>query len=347
MIILEDNNSKKIDYKYIDKESNIVILGPATTEQYKGILMQFSSDEEVYKAYGSSILYDAFKYAKLASIKSIFLINTLTPQDYIKAANKLQYHDFVFIVPIGINFSDMFYNKIEKRNMYYCEYFLNRLSNSRSSIIMTDAHASLYYDIDHYINDMMNKIVKVRIKTKTSLVHGNNLYFVGNLLEDYPYANLVLAITLLSTNLNDYPSSTEFGKAVFDIDDFDISEDEFIYFKNNFLIDTSIENFKNFYFKNDAVKIGTVDRVIKYIERNLDFSQYYGRIYTNHIKLSLYKFLNDFLQQLKGTVIKNYQINSIQNRKKNNKEIIKGNLILDFSIVPYNSLETHVVKMEV
>jgi len=347
MIILEDANSKQIDYNHIDKESNIVILGPATTEQYKGMLMQFSNDEEVYKAYGPSILYNAFKYAKLESIKSIFLINALTPQDYIEAANKLQYHDFVFVVPIGINFSDMFYNKVEKKNMYYCEYFLNRLSDSKSSIVMTDAHASLYYNIDHYIDDMMNKIIKVRIKTKTSLIHGNNLYFVGNLLEDHPYANLVLATTLLSTNLNDYPSSTEFGQTIFNIDNFDISEDEFIYFKNNFLIDTSIENFKNFYFKNNAVKIGTVDRVIKYIERNLDFSQYYGHIYTSHIKLSLYKSLNNFLQQLKGTIIESYQINSIQNSKKSNEEIIKGSLILDFSIIPYNSLESHVIEMEV
>jgi hypothetical protein len=166
---------------------------------------------------------------------------------------------------------------------------------------------------------------------------------VANNLQNHEFANLMVACALCTTDYSKYPEA-DFGPAIFDIDDFDVDDLELIYFKNNKLTSTTIENLKNFRIEGDQAKIINIDRVIKFIERELDFSEFRGKIYTDYIKLKIYNKLNEFLQSIINVAIRDFDITSI--------EFVTttpgiGLILNVFSIVPINSIESFDIAMEV
>lgn len=343
MINIKYNKKRPVN-KTVDPHRNMLIIAEGETNYMLNQIAYYDSTDVVEKLYGYSQLSRAFGVAKEIGVQHVFLVNAKRYTDYIEIVDTLKYYDFAYIVPVGVKMFDTFYNVNLKRQMYFAELYLDSVSDNTSScFIMTDNHASLYEDCDSFIDDMSEKITKFKNISVNALRNGRNLCFVSNGLVDYEYANLVVASLLCTTPFNLYPSY-DLGQAVFDMDDFDISLDEICYFKNNSIAGTSIENLKNFRKEFDAAKIVMIDRVIKFIERELDFSDYKGKPFTDYVRLRLYKKLEDFFRSIKGSVIRDYKVNSINFVRT---EPGAGILVNDFTILPENSVEEYNIVMEV
>jgi hypothetical protein len=322
----------------------MLILGAAETDYKINEISYQSSINAVSQLYGDCELTEAFIKAKEIGVPDVFLVNINTKTDYIDLIDVIKQYDFTYIVPLNIKFSDSFFNQELNRLMTYTELYLQEIgSNSNSTIIMTDEHASLYEYVDDFLKDMFSKIKSFKQAAQKALNYGNGLCLVANNLKDHPYANVLIASVLCVTEYKEYPTYN-FGDAIFDIDDFDVNKNELAYFKNNILTDTSIENLKNFRNYQDAAKLVNIDRVIKYIDRELDFSQFSGKIFTNYIKLAINNKLKTFLTSIKNTAIRDFTIKSIDYISTSNGS---GYVRNTFSILPYNSIEEFDMAMEV
>ena len=135
----------------------------------------------------------------------------------------------------------------------------------------------------------------------------------------------------------------DFGDPIFDIDDTDIWIPEFAYFKKNSNCSTSIENLNNFRTVIDADKIVTIDVLIKYIERQLDFSYFTGKFFTEYIRLEIYKLLSQFFINNSDKFI-SYKIKSVDFVPD---QLGSGSIVNNFSIHPINSVEEFDIMVEV
>lgn len=328
----------------IKTDDSVLIIGRGNSSYKLRQIEYYDSKAEVQSLYRNSELCEAFIDAFEIGAKNIYLLNVQNVTDYIEVTDVIKQYNFAYIVPLGVRLSDTFFHVELKKQMTYAEYYLLAFKDCNSLIVFTDNHATDYEDIDEFINDMKKKVEHFKMTAQIPLKQkGRNLCFVANNLANYKHANLPLAVTLAKAKYDEYPQY-DFGKAIFDIDSFDIRQSEMMYFKNNELKNTSVENMINFRHEKDADKIILIDKAIRYIERYLDLSQYEGKLYSDYIKLQVYTELSTFLRNIKGIVIRDYKINSIKFIKNDN---LTGIIINDFSITPINSIEDFEINMEV
>jgi hypothetical protein len=334
MVNLVHSKNSTSFQKKVDINRNILIIGRGASDYKLNEVVYYDQVSTVEELYGNSELSRAFKKAKDMDVKNVFVANVKIPSDYIGLIDIIKQYDFAFIVPISIKFSDVDVDlsNLYGRDMTYIEYFLEEIGdNTRSLLVVTDNHASMYENIDSFIMDMSKKIAQFKNSAMRSLRNGRSLCFVANNLKNSNYANLELACALSTCKYSDYPSY-DFGEAVFDIDESDID------------ILESVENLKNFRTEFDASKIVVIDLAIKYIERQMDFSNFEGKFYSDYIKLEIYKKLSTLLQSMVGIVIRNYSIDSINFV---NTEPGTGVIVNSFSVLPINSAEFLDLVMEV
>lgn len=344
MITITHRNKAQTPRRDVDRHRTLLILGEAETDYRLNEIAYFDSALAVENMYGNSELTDAFISAKKIGAPHIFLANIRYATDYIDMVDVIKQHDFTYIVPIGIKFSDTFFNPILQRPMTYTELYTEQIGSSGNALLMmTDNRASLYEDLDDYLKDMFRKITSFRSIAQKAILYGRNLCLVGGNLVNHRYANLALASAMCITPISEYPSY-DFGEAVFDIDDFDVGSNELIYFKNNVLLQTTVENLKNFRKEQDAAKIINIDKVIKFIDRELDFSSFRGKLFTDYVKLKLYNALTEFFNQNRNVTIRDYKIQSIDFVKTSAGA---GRITNRITIVPINSLEGFDIAMEV
>jgi len=344
LVITLTHNASNSLYTNVNRHKNILIIGKAATDYKLNQISYQSSESAVKSLYGASQLTDAFVLAKSMGVPDIFLANIQTQTDYIELIDVIKQYDFTYIVPLGIKFYDSFFNPVLNRLMTYAEFYLENIGNINNALIlMTDNHASLYENIDAFLGDMSEKIDRFKHVAQKALLNGRNLCMVANNLQNYEYANLVLACALCTAEYSKYPEA-DFGPAIFDIDDFDVENLELVYFKNNVLTDTTVENLKNFRTESDQAKLINIDRVIKFIERELDFSEFRGKIFTDYIKLKIYNKLNEFLKSIVGVAILDYEIKSVEFVVTSPGA---GSILNTFSILPINSIEEFDITIEV
>lgn len=347
-------NSGKLNVKSFNRGNNkkILLLGPGiNNNKAREIILPFDEDE-VLSLYGNSELYSAFKTLKTLNIKNVHVCNCFANSDYIRIMDKIIHYDFDYLVPIGINFGDKFYNPIDDEDQYYAEYMLKQLSlvSSLTTLIMTEKHASLYEDFDHYtieMNDIeTNFMEKYNYDTSDFLdLYGNNLLFIYNNLIDIPYANVILAGLFSNREASKYLPSLTLSKAVFDIDNIDVVGLRAMYFKNNlYTNNVTVENPFNFRKTQDIYSNALIDDIIKTTIKSIDLEQYKGRLYNQYTALQIESSVNNSLKALKGSLFKEYNINKIGFKKT---EVTAGCIIIDFSIVPYGTLENINVIMGV
>lgn len=300
----------------IDKHSNMLIIGKAATKySYKTISYE-DNYYDVLQKYGDSDLTSAFKIAKDNDVEFIFLLNIQNNFDLFSVINDLKQNDFTYIVPINLLIEDYFYDTYNNnRKTYYIEYLLDNINSSNESIfILTSKHASLYEDQDAFLEDM-NNISKSIDESITSKSFRENLIFVANNLKDYPMANVILATSLCTTDMSIYPTSN-FGEAIFFIDEF-CTTFNFAYFKNHIEVPTTVENLLNFKLYGPE-KIVSVQRIIKLIKRELDLSEFTGKLYSEYQRIQIYKKIEAYLCSLVGYVIYSYDIESVEPYKNKN-----------------------------
>lgn len=328
--------------------NSILVLGRASNNNLSGEIVKAKNIDEIYKVFGESELSRAANYILSSGIEQVYLYNCFETANYISVVSKFPHYEFSFIVPIGINLTDSFYNPITKKNMLYAEFYLdNLLEDTTSTIIMTDRHADLYEDLDHYLisnEQMLYDLKKDVIKSEIDTEKWTNLIYSCNMLANVEYSSIILACELINSTPGSYPKNILFG-ATYDYDTFDVKHNDMCYFKNNTLSrDTSIENLLNLRPKLDPYKSVLIDMVIKYIRRNLDLSKYIGRYYTKYTKIQIANDLKKFLNEISGKMIKNYNIKSIDFVLTGSSV---GNVLIETEITPRGTFESLQVNLEV
>lgn len=330
----------------INRADSLLIIGSADSDCLLNEFVSPSSLSEVQDVFGSeSELTNAYTDAVNNGATNVFLMNCYKTTDYIDCIKYVSKYNFAFIVPVGINLSDKFNSEEEKRELYIAEYYLSEFSKYTNSVlIFTDKHISLYEDLDSYLSDMKNKVMVFKDSINyLANTCGRNLMLCMNMLDQCKSANVVLAAQLSKSKIGHYPSNIDL-KALYDIDSSDIDLAEIVYFKNNYLTNTSIENLNNFRTICDANKVAVIDRVIKYIERSLDTTFIIGKSYNQYTVMLLQDYLDSYFMKLMESSIKNYSIKDIRFIKNIARS---GYFIVDIDILPINSLEIIQSSLEV
>lgn len=347
-------SSRTINKTLINQNSKrkILLVGPGSSSNKAREIILPSSKEEVLSLYGNSDLYDSYNLLQTLNVGNVYICNCFSNSDYIRLMDKIIHYDFDFLVPIGIYFRDTFYNPIDDEDQYYVEYMLKQLSivSSLTTIIMTEKHASLYEDFDHFaieMNDIESEFMdRYNYDTSQFLeLYGNNLIFVYNNLKDIAYANVVLAGLFSNRNASNYFPSLQMSEAIFNLDNIDMIGLRAMYFKNNlYTKKVTVENPFNFKKTQDIYSNVLIDDAIKKTIKHINLDSYKGKLYNQYTALQIESTIKNSLKSLKGSLFKEYNINKIGFKKT---EATAGCIIIDFSIVPYGTLETINVIMGV
>lgn len=326
-----------------NKHKNLLILGKAATNNYRKTIVYADNYNRVYNAYGDSDLTEAYKIAKNLGAPYVFLCNCRQEYDYLDLADTLRDSDFAYIVPVSIYISDEFDEPKTERKISYIEYLLEKMGKYNESVfIVTDKKADLYENMDDFIEES-NKISN-NIKNKLKYpANPEDLIFVVNNLNDYKMANLPLAVSLCTTEPYEYPQA-EFGSAIFLLDQYE-NIGNWAYFQNHKVRATTVENLLNF--KNICPeKIVFISRIIKVIKRELDFSDYVGKQYSEYRRLNIQNKLQEYLDSIMNTLIYKYNIVHVKAYKANTEKL---SVIIEnvFEIWPVNSTEKVTISIDV
>ena len=328
----------------VDRHNNLLIIGEGDTH-YSELDPSFENNlDDVKENYGAeSQLTKAFELAQNLGVPYIFLLNCRNHYDFLDLIDVIDQNDFAYIAPVNIYLSEMMYlPNNSKYKTTYISYLMHKLNAKNESVfIMTDKHASLYEDIDAFLTDM-NAVENKFLRTIFPNVNRENIIFMANNLEGTNFANIYAAAALTATPINTYPQA-KFPPPIFRIDKFD-DIGSWAYFQNHYLSGATIENFLNELEVCNPLKIVSISRIIKMIKRDLDFSEFIGKHYSEYRRMQVERKLDKYLQSLMGYAIDDYEILSVTARKKFPATVNIYNL---FSVRPINCLESIQVEIAV
>lgn len=319
----------------------ILIVGKAETEFKNREIVKPASYSDVEYLYGSnSELTAAYKEAMLIGATNVFLCNCFKFTDYILMAEDIAKENFAYITPL-FKFSETFALK-DNSSMYLCEFYSNMLSENITQLFVSDNHASLYENLDHFLRSTNSIVSTFKNATTNKLLNGNNLCFISNVLKNYKYANVALASILQQSDLKYYPQK-DIGDVVFDLNNLDFIGQEVAYFAYDINAKTTIENFLNFSESYDAEKFVPVSIVIQKIRKSLDFSDYKGKLFSPYMRVSLENKIEGIMREYVGVLIESYSIKSIRVFQMPNRTV---GISIYITIKPYNSIEEIGIEME-
>lgn len=321
----------------VDKHSNLLLIGKGKTNYSLKKVSYETNYEEVLEKYGESDLSRAFKIAQDLGASAIFMMNLKNSYDYFDIKETIKQGDFTYIVPVSIYMSDTFTDAYKGGKFTsYLAYLLSLVSvkGNESIIIATDKHASLYEDIDAYLEGM-SSAQDIFQRSYGGGMNMENIIFIANNSAKNDMANVMLAAALCAADIPEYPTG-DFGEAIFDIDSFD-NPGTWAYFKNHADAQSTVENLINFLPK-CSEKIVTVSRILKMIKREIDFSEFCGKAYSEYQRMRIERKLDLYLGGLKDYVIYQYKINSVQGFKD---KFHKGTITVKsfFDVWPVNCLD--------
>jgi len=141
---------------------------------------------------------------------------------------------------------------------------------------------------------------------------------------------------------NKYPVYN-FGEAYFLLDQFE-NIGNWAYFQNHNIRTTTVENLLNFKVGGPD-KIVFIARILKIMKRQLDFSEFIGKQYTEYRRLGIETKLNDYLEVLVNELIYDYDIKSVTAYR--NPEPMTVDVENTFDVWPINCLEKVTVSKTV
>lgn len=294
----------------VGRNKTILLIGRDANRHAVNTIKYYDALPKAMHDYGDSELTQAFSVAQEFGASHVFLLNIRNQHDYIDLIDVLKQYDFAYIVPLNIHLSDFFHdaNRNGKKIFYGRDYLERASQRNHSLFLMTDRHASLYEDMDQYLDEMKRKAAELHHSIPVH-ARASNFVFVANNLRKYPMSNVVLA-SLLAGDEGTYPTLKD-TPVVFDIDSFDMGEAEIVYFKRSAGSGTTVENLVNFELNDPLMKSVFVGRIMRYIIRTLDMSELHGRNYTVYQKVRAEKMLETYFDGLKGWLIRDYVIENI------------------------------------
>lgn len=320
----------------VNKHTNMLIIGQGATNYARKQIVYAEKYKDVLAAFGESDLTDAFLTVKNLGAPYVFLMNCRQTYDYLDISTTLKSTDFSYIVPVSLYLSDEFDDPKTERRISYVEYLMEQIGKVNDSVfIVTDKRANLYEDIDAFISDM-NSVAETFAKKRRVPAVRENVIFVVNNLVDYKMANLPLAAALCVTPINEYPQ-LNFGDVYFLLDQWeDIGN--WAYFQSHTVRYTTVENLLNFENTGNPLKIVFISRIIKMLQRELNFHDFIGKQYTEYRRLAIQSRLEDYLENLLSTVLYDYKINAVK-PYRDAKEPVSINVRNVFDVWPVNCLE--------
>jgi len=335
------SSNKQSESTYIASHNSILILGKGDSE-YKNLKITYPKNiAEAQEYYGEySELAKAYVEAKKIGAEEVYLCNCYKITDYVQAAELVAQSDFAFVCPL-FTFSTTYSNG--NKEYFFAELYSEALSDSFSTLLFTEKHASLYEDITHYLTAMKSINYSFKSTSMERLSNGQAMSFILNNLKDYKYANVVLASIISSSNLRYYPQKN-IGEVIFDITNDDIIDHEFVYFAYDILAGTTIENLLNYHNERSPEKMLLINIIKNKINMALDYEQFTGELLNPYTKIKLNNYTSSVINAFEGVLIETYKIDNIQFVKTNISEI---NITIYISIKPYHSIENISMKVEV
>lgn len=335
------SSSNQSTETYITSHSSILILGKGDSE-YKNLKIVYPKNiAEVQENYGEySELTKAYIEAKKIGAEEVYVCNCHKITDYIQAVDLVAQSDFAFVCPL-FTFSTTYTNG--NKEYYFAELYSEALSESFSNLIFTEKHASLYEDITHYLTAMKSINYSFKDSALERMSNGQAMAFVLNNLKDYKYANVVLASIISLSTLRYYPQK-DIGDVVFDITSDDVIDHEFIYFANDLLAGTTIENLLDYHNEKTPEKMLLINIIKNRINMALDYEQFTGELLNPYTKIKLNNYTSSVMNSFQGTLIEEYKIDKIEFVKASPLEL---NINIYMSIKPYHSIEYISMKVEV
>ena len=332
-----------MDELIINKHNNVLLVGKAATDYGVGEIIYSEDSSEIFKKYGDSDLSKAFYIAQNMGVKYIFCMNLQKDADYFDAVESLKQSDFTYVVFVSLLLSDTFQETYNNGLVHSTlAHLLGRIGRDcMSSFIITDKHASLYENIDTYLEDMrttQNRFLNA-CSVRTNL---QNVIFIANNLKNYSTSTVPLAAALCGP-VNEYPVSKQFGEAIFHIDRWD-DPGSMSYFRTNVTRETTIENLLNMLRSFEPEKVVFIDRILKYIQREMDFQEFKGRKYTEYQKLLFQQKLERYYEELKGFILNDYVIKNIDAYRDEPGTVT---MLARVDVQPINCLEICTIKKEV
>ena len=338
-----NNGDRHYDNKTVEHNS-ILIVGQGDRDYKNKSIVYPTSIESMKEMYGAdSELTMAYTEAKECGATQVFVLNCLRFTDYIEVLTSISQTDFAYVCPL-FEFSTVFHDPLLGQERHLCEIYSNALEDCCSTVLLTDSHAGLNEDIDHFLLDMKKKNMEFQELGMHRLQSGSNLGFVLNNLKEYKHANVVLAAVLSNCDMRYYPQQN-LGDVVFDINNDDLYGHEVAYFAYNDLSGTTIENFQNYYGTPSPEKMMIITIIKNRIEMALDYNQFSGKLITKYLKIQIESYTKKIMNEFIGVLIENFTLDEIRYMKTQNTGEFEARVYM--SIKPYNSIEAISMEMEV
>lgn len=343
MIDMVIKNDAEQVLREVRKTNTLLIAGKTGSPYAVNQICYYELPETVFSRYGDTGLSEAFKLAKDMGAPHVFVANIQDTLDYLDLAETLRHYDFTYVAFTDLYLSDAFFDAARgDRRTHYASYFLEASEGFNETVFFfTDKHAFLYQDLDAFLVDM-KKIASDFKNSMPAGLDGKKICFVANQLKQHTFANVALAASLANTDLEKYPKGP-FGDVVFSFDDFDVGDSELIFFKDYYLTGTQVENLVNFSKDITPQKSLLIDRIVKYVKREIDLSSFHGKRFGAYQKLNIEKALREKLDQM-ADILRSYKILDIRMIKDH---ATSGIVEVELDIWPENSIERFSVVLEV
>lgn len=320
----------------------LLIVGKAATNYQKATVEYFESYADVIDNYGNNYFSESFRTAQSFGMTGVYMANIQEPNEYFTLSSFITEYDFTYVVFLDLYLSDAYIDPISGKEISYLQYILEQSTETSTVFFVTGKHASLYSDIDSFIRETKREIsiFKKRCSTNIDL---RNVQYVANNLNNYDFGNLILALMFSATDVSKYPNIENLpeiilGDAIFYIDNFDIGELDFSYFKTTSLTGTTIENLLNLQTLKSPLKIAFIDRIVRYITKLIDFDDYIGQGYSEYKRAMIAEKEKTILESLKNRIISDYTVHecyAVQNTSYPGTVVV----ILTVSVVPIGIME--------
>ena len=330
--------------KQIDKHKSVLLIGIGKTNKYLHDIVKPERISEVREVYGDSDLVDSYELlVKDNEDKDIFIMNIEVMTDYLDIAPLVSSYEFAYVVPIDVGISNYFYDPNNNgRKTFYIQYLIEALNNdNQTTFIITDTHASLYQDMDQFLQSMRYREKEFHAAIKLQRTK-RQVVFVANNLTGINYGNVELTRMILLSETNQYPFDDAKLNAIFSID-FNDDIGSMAYFKTHADRTTTVENLLTFDDEGEPTKIFFIYRICLYIAKELDFSEYIGSKYISYKKQHIENIVSEYLSSLVGFVLSNYRIDEVF-AKEDPEHPGTVNIILHYAIQPIGCAERFIAR---
>lgn len=246
---------------------------------------------------------------RAGGIEKYNILNVDSWEDLRECKDILIDYGFDYVVPLEMMIDEKYFDELYGKELCYGQLLTLLLNNTISTTIFTGKHASLYEDMDAFLKDENARLN--RCMYRFSNLVKENIVYVANNLGNAAYANVATAVMLANTDYDKYPVvPTMYGQAIFDIYYSDV-ESKLVYFRNNYLTGTTVENLVNFS-TNKTSGLVPVYKIIKYFfYHKPNHEQFIGKAFTEYRKMRIQEELIIFLESLKNWIIYDYAIDGI------------------------------------